>query len=690
VPLRTAARKLGAGLALGGASAALVLLLATLTPGVFDTAELKAYDWRIRRSAEPAAVNKDIVLVGISDTTIRDLEPLFGHWPWPRVALSYVIDYLRRAPAKVIAVDLALTERDRVQRYDIGDGAWTGSGRDSDAALAESVKKAGNVIMLADAVGNGLTGGSQQKTADWRDPGFDVAGRAEARPIVLPPYPELAAASVALGHNFLALDPDGPARRVVPFVSQGNKALPSLGLAVALEASGVSPQSVSSNGVDLMLGTTRVPLVPVTVREASERTTTPTHTLPPTHAQWTVMIDYKAPALLPDGDVPYESYELRHLFESEQQILAGVPPHIDPARFRNKIVFIGFTASGLRDVFNTPFGEGTMSGIQLHASVADSVLSRRFIRPASRASKIVAGFAIAGAVGLLSALLPLWVALLASVAILTAWVWMAAAMFRDGLWLNLTQPLAAGGLTLFAGTAYQYFVEGREKRKVRRLFGRYVSRDVYAQLLAHPELAELGGNRRDMSVLFSDIRGFTTVTERGNPEEIVAQLNEYFSKMVDVVFRHHGTVDKFVGDMVMALFGAPVDDEQHAEHAVQAAIEMVRELGALNRRWAAARMAQLDIGIGVNSGEMIAGNIGSSSIMSYTVIGDNVNLGSRLESLNKEYKTRIIISDATRARLAGVYDLRPLGEVVVKGKSKPVAIYALSVPAPLVEEAQTL
>ncbi len=681
----TTARKLGAGVALGAASASLVLLLASVTPvrGFFDTAELKSYDWRIRRAAEPASINHDIVLVGISDTTIRDLEPLFGHWPWPRVALSYVIDYLARAPAKVIAVDLALTERDRVQRYDIGDGAWTGSGRDSDAALAESVKKAGNVIMLADAVGNGLEGADQQKGADWRDAGYSVRSVAEPRPVILAPYPELSAASVALGHNFLALDPDGPVRRMVPFVRNGGNVLPSLGLAAALDVSAVAPRNVSSNGTDLVLGSTRVPLLPVRVRDASDRAT-------PTHTQWTMMIDYKAPAALPDGQTPYESYEFRHLFESEQQILAGVAPHIDPLQFRSKIVFIGFTASGLRDAFNTPFGEGTMSGIQLHASVADSVLSKRFIRPASLASRIGSTLAISGAVGLLAALLPLWFAVLTSLAVLAAWVWTTAAMFGGGLWLNLTQPLAAGGLALFGGTAYQYFIEGREKRKVKRLFGRYVSRDVYAQLLAHPELAELGGNRREMTVLFSDIRGFTTVTERGNPEDIVAQLNEYFSKMVDVVFRHHGTVDKFVGDMVMALFGAPVDDEQHAEHAVAAAIDMVRELGGLNRRWAAAGMAQLDIGIGVNSGEMIAGNIGSSSIMSYTVIGDNVNLGSRLESLNKEYKTRIIISDATRARLSGTYDLRPLGDVVVKGKSRPVAIYGLSVPAPLVEEEDTL
>ena len=247
-----------------------------------------------------------------------------------------------------------------------------------------------------------------------------------------------------------------------------------------------------------------------------------------------------------------------------------------------------------------------------------------------------------------------------------------------------------GGLALFFGTAYQYFVEGREKRKVAKLFGRYVSRDVYSQLMADPDQAELGGKRREMTVLFSDIRGFTSVTERGDPEELVRQLNEYFSRMVEIVFRHKGTVDKFVGDMVMALFGAPLDDPDHADHAVQAAVAMVRELADLNRAWAARGMVQLDIGVGVNSGDMIAGNIGSASIMSYTVIGDNVNLGARLETLNKEYKTRIIISEATRARLTGGFQTRPLGDVVVKGKTTAVKVFEVQVPAPLVEEVKAL
>jgi adenylate cyclase len=406
--------------------------------------------------------------------------------------------------------------------------------------------------------------------------------------------------------------------------------------------------------------------------------------------QLTTLINYEAPFLVDDEHRPYASYEVRHLLASEEQLQSGQTPAVDPAVFKDKIVFVGLAASGLVDVFTTPFGidNGNMPGIQLHATMADNLLSNRFLRPASRRARITVVIAAALLVGLLTALLPFTPAAITTLLAASVWTWYSLSAFKGGLWLNMVQPLTGMGLALFAGTAYQYFVEGREKRIVKGLFGRFVSRDVYKQLIENPELAELGGRRRVMTVLFSDIRGFTTVTEKGQPEELVGQLNEYFSRMVEVVFRHHGTVDKFVGDMVMALFGAPVDDPDHAEHAMAAAVEMVDVLGQLNRKWRAEGKVPFDIGVGVNSGEMIAGNIGSSSIMSYTVIGDNVNLGSRLESLNKEYRTRIIISDATRTRLQGNYTIRALGDVTVKGKTVPIAIFEVAVPSPLDEPSE--
>ena len=241
--------------------------------------------------------------------------------------------------------------------------------------------------------------------------------------------------------------------------------------------------------------------------------------------------------------------------------------------------------------------------------------------------------------------------------------------------MGLVEPLSAASLSLFGGVAWQYFVEGAEKRRVKGLFGRYVSKDVFKQLLDDPAMAELGGRRREMTVLFSDIRGFTAASEKGTPEDVVLQLNEYFNEMVEVLFRHHGTLDKFVGDMVMGLFGAPVEDPRHADHAVAAAREMTAVLERLNARWRGEGRPTMDIGIGINSGEMIAGNIGASTIMSYTVIGDAVNLGSRIESLNKEYGTRILISQATKDRLTTSIETRLIGEVKVKGRDRSVVIY---------------
>jgi adenylate cyclase len=371
----------------------------------------------------------------------------------------------------------------------------------------------------------------------------------------------------------------------------------------------------------------------------------------------------------------YPTYSFFDLLYSETQILAGVKPDIDPKVFKDKIVFVGVTASGLHDVFETPFSHGVMPGIQVHAAVADDFLTRRFMRAAPDKVRLATVFVAGPAIGIMATLLPAWWATGVTVVLVAIFGWVSTRLLAGGYWINLTQPVLASSVALFGGVAYQYFVEGREKRKMKKLFGQYVSKDVYAQLVHNPELARLGGQRREMSVLFSDIRGFTTVSEKGQPEEIVHLLNEYFTRMVQVVFHHRGTVDKFVGDMVMALFGAPLADPDHAEHAVEAALDMMQELKKLNEKWTAEGRGTIDIGIGVNTGPMIAGNIGSDQIMSYTVIGDAVNLGSRLESLNKQYSTHIIISDATRNHLKSTYTLKPLGDVVVKGKTKPVAIF---------------
>ena len=663
-------RKILAGLAIGVGSAAVVLLLGST--GWLDTSELKTYDWRLRtlRNWKPA-VHPDIVLVEINDATLRDLKEIAGRWPWPRALSAILIDYLHRGQPKVIAVDIGFWEKEREGTYPFLGEDY--SGARSDGELVEAVKRAGNVILLADAVDPGLTSGEVAQTP-WPAPPYKLGPAIEERPVITLPFDSLAAAAAGFGHNFLALDRDGPARRMLPFVRKGTRFMPSLGMAAGLLAGGYRAEEVTLEADAIRIRDRRIPLINLEVADAMDPSKK--------HDQQTMLINYRAPAHV-SGARPYQTFEVRHLLQSEGQLRDVEKPVVDPAVFKDKVVFIGLTASGLLDAFNTPLGKGTLPGIQLHASVADSLLSNLFIEPAPRWSAPFAVVLTAIVVGMMAAAMPFAIGATTAVALGVAWTGLSLWAFDRGVWVAMTQPLLAMGLTLFVGTAYRYFVEDAEKRKVSKLFGRYVSRDVYKQLMSDPTKAELGGSRREMSVLFSDLRGFTSITEKGEPEALVQQLNEYFTRMVEVIFRNGGTVDKFVGDMVMALFGAPVDDVNHAEAAVATAVEMVRELAQLNQRWAAEGRVQLDIGIGVNSGDMIAGNIGSSAIMSYTVIGDNVNLGSRLESLNKDYRSHIIISDATRSRLRTSYETRPLGSVVVKGKTQPVEIFEIIVPSPL-------
>jgi adenylate cyclase len=330
----------------------------------------------------------------------------------------------------------------------------------------------------------------------------------------------------------------------------------------------------------------------------------------------------------------------------------------------------------LHDVFQTPFGEaGKMPGMQIHANVVDGILSKSFIQPANAGFMSLLLAASALLVGFCGVYLGFWWSLATAAVTLVVDALLAGWSFRGGVWLPCTPTVLGVAIAQFSAVGYRYFVEDKAKRQVRSLFSRYVPPAVVKELVDDPSRARLGGQRREMSVLFSDIRGFTTFSEAGQPEDVIRQLNEYFTHMVDLLFQHQGTLDKFVWDMIMALFGAPIEDPDHADHAVQMGLGMLDGLDRLNNAWRAQGRPTFDIGIGINTGDMIVGNVGSEKTLSYTVIGDNVNLGSRLESLNKQYGTHIIISEATLRKLKGSYHIRPLGQVKVKGKTKDVSIF---------------
>lgn len=649
--------RLSIALALAG-SAALTALALSLIP-LLQTLEWKTYDLRMRRIVEPGAARSDIVVVAIDQESLRKMDPLVGRWPWPRLVHGQLVDFLAAASPRAVLYDVLFTEHDR-RSFTVGAEQWTGE--ESDRALAAAVKRAGNVVVMADVVAELSEHASAPSAAaplagvaDYR---LGVAP--EERPVVVLPFEDLAHGAAAIGHNFILLDPDGPLRRVVPFVGAGGRPIPSGPLATSLLAGGVTPDRVTMTREVLTIDGRSMPLVeePIPSFYGERR------------AGYRALLSFRG---------EYRQHSFYDLFYAAQQIAAGVKPDLDPALFRDKIVIVGTTASGLADVFAVPL-RGKFSGAEIHANFIDSVMSGRFMAPARRATALALLVVCAVVVAATAVWLGPWPAMAAALGAAGALWWGALAAFQSGVWVPVTPSAMAIALAAFGGTTYHYVIEGREKRQVKQLFSRFVSRDVYEQLLDNPKRAALGGARREMTVLFSDIRGFTTLSEQAAPETTVATLNDFFTRMVPIVLAHGGTVDKFVGDMIMALFGAPLDDPGHAEHAVQAALAMSAELDALNAERAATGESPLEIGIGINTGDMVAGLIGSERILSYTVIGDAVNLASRLESANKQHGTRLLVSDATRRRLGRRYDIRPLGEITVKGRSQPVSIFEVKAP----------
>lgn len=654
------------GLALGVAAAVVAAVVSTTQ--FVQSVESKTYDRRVRWTAQPVSPSTPIVIVEINESSVRALEPAVGRWPWPRLVHASAIDYLKRSGAKVIAYDVLLLEHEGRSSTVIN--GQTVSGAESDEALVTAVRTAGNVVLLADATYEGTTA-TPVATETERAIGllkdvYQPGAGFQVRPNVAVPFRELADAAAAIGHNYLFKDAQSDAaRRILPFVENRGLAVPSLGLAAALVFKEVPKADVRAEGSSMRVGDARMPILREPVAENGQASTQ-------------VLFRLRAPVPAADGSrSTYPTYSFFDLVLSEDNVQSGRPPVIPASAFEGKVVFIGTTASGLFDRYATPF-DGGAAGVEFHATLADNVLTNSFMRRAPWAADIAVSLVAGLGAGLAATTLPLWLAIGVSVGLLLAIGAGLTWAVGTGVWLGAVMPIASLGLALFGGVSWRYLVEDRARRHVRELFGRYVSNDVIEQLMDDPALVSLGGQRREMTVLFSDIRGFTAASERATPEDVVAQLNEYFGAMVEVLFRHQGTLDKFVGDMVMGLFGAPLPDPRHADHAVETAVEMIQVLERMNVGWKAQGKPVLNIGIGINSGEMIAGNIGSEAIMSYTVIGDAVNLGSRLESLNKDYGTRILISEETRSRLTLDVQTRPIGAVTVKGRAEPVSVFEVA------------
>lgn len=393
----------------------------------------------------------------------------------------------------------------------------------------------------------------------------------------------------------------------------------------------------------------------------------------PIDHQGAMLINFMGPRSFAAAGAP-QTYPIRSYSGYASRVPGPDPQTWPPTKaVGNKIVMVGPFARGIaEDEKPTPFG--LMYGVEIHANALNTILMNNFLNPVPWWVDllVLAVFVLLIAFAT-SRLSTIWSLILSIVLIFSFFIGITLLFDEMSIIINFTTPAIAVFFTFLTIVVYRIMTEERDKARIRNMFGKYVSPKVVDQILENPP--ELGGTDKDLTVLFSDIRGFTTLSESMTPQELVNHLNQYLTSMTDIIMEYQGTLDKYVGDEIMWFFGAPVPQENHALLACKCALRQMNKLRELNKEWSPER--QINIGIGINSGIMTVGNMGSLGRMNYTLTGDNVNLGARLEGTNKQYGTNIIISEYTYGLVKENVIVRELDNIRVKGKNRPVLIYEL-------------
>jgi adenylate cyclase len=618
-------KRLLRGLWVGLGAFALALLLHGLN--VVQPLEWKSWDARLQLFARPQEASRDIAIFLIDQESLDFYEKQMGlPWPWPRQLYSAVIDYLRAGGAKAVFFDLLFSESSR-------------AGVEDDQDMARAMERSGNVFLALSV--------SQEEGPETAQP-TQALERFSLAKGDLPEraYPPAESASLPVdvliraargaGNVLFVPDKDGIFRRLPLAVSDDGLLIPAVPVALAKFAAGM----------------TRLPEVPLDKSGA-------------------MIIRYHGPAQT------YRSYSIASIINSWALIEEGKSPQVPPSEFAGKIVLIGGSAPGILDNRPTPLS-GVCPGVEIHATALDNLQHRDFVRVPRTAvflafllfvSLLTAvGASVFGKIG------QLVIFFLFALAIPCGAVWLA---FRSGYWLDFVVPEIAVVSGFLGAALLNYGVEGKQRRFIKSVFRHYLSPDVIERVIQNPELLKLGGEKRAITSFFSDVAGFTAISEALAPEELVNLLNEYLSEMTDIILGCGGTLDKYEGDAIIAFWNAPLDQPDHALRACRVALGCQKRLGELQPRFKDRYGRPVTARIGLNSGNAVVGNMGSSRRFDYTAMGDTINLAARLEGACKQYKVPVLIGEETFRQVEGEIAARQVDIIRVVGKAKPVAVYEI-------------
>jgi len=634
---------LGAMVGSGGALLALGLWLA----GVLEPFEVKTWDWRARLMARPGKATSQVVTILLDQSSLdwcKDDQGLA--WPWPRETYRAITDFCSRGGAKAVVFDMIYSEP---SAYDASDDPGFGD------AMRRYGRAVGAMFLSATNKNAATTWPQYQPEGRIAVSGLDAwIARARPRAFAFPraefPTPEIGSGPAFLANTNLPADSiDGVYRREPLFNTFDGRVVPSEALAAYLAGNqgshnlSISPGSLAIDGRGIAVDSDG---------RAILRYRGPTKT----HAA-------KSAASVIQAEIRIENGE-----RNEKEDL-------DPAFFKDKYVFFGVTAAGLFDLKPSPMS-GAYPAVEINATMLDNLLSGDFMRPLPFLATLLISLLLAAGAGIaVSTASGAGRSALAYLVFIPLAPLLGIAAYAAGWWLQVV-ALELGCVFALAGSSVlSYATEGKQKRYIKGAFKQYLSPAVIEELIAHPERLKLGGERRELSIFFSDMQGFTSVSEALTPEELTALLNDYLSAMTDIIQEEGGTIDKYEGDAIIAFWNAPLDLPDHAVRAMRAALRCQARLAELRPAFKGRVGKDLYMRVGINSGPAVVGNMGSRTRFDYTMLGDAVNLASRLEGINKQYGTYTMISASTLKLAGDAYPVRELSRVAVVGRKEPVTVY---------------
>jgi adenylate cyclase len=607
--------------------------------GALDWLENRSSDLRTLATLDPRRADPNIVIIDIDNLSFREITEQVGRWPWTRRVWTELLRYVSQGKPRLVLFDVL----------------FGGEEPGADKGFSNAIRAAGNVILPFAFVSN------EMETSLTSEPPTQASIRSEGTPsaaellkkewAVYVATEALASAMAGSGSTLANADSDGITRRLPLVLSYGGRQWSTLWLATAMKLTG--GKDAQFRGGRFNAGPIQLP------------------------------VDAKGQYLMRWHGTPQTAYTRIPLIQMictmhpELECDPSLPRH-PASEFANKIVFVGASAAGSYEVRPTPASE-TAPGFYIIATALDNLLHNDAMRRVPIAVTL-------GLIAVLAAIPAFFVVasrsilrpMLIGMATMLAFTAICFLAYRYSTWITMASPLLVTLFSFGGNTVYKYLTVDRELSRTRGTLERYVSPQLVRYVMDNLDTFRFDGEKRKLTIFFSDVRGFTTLTEKSDPVVLLKQLNEYLEAMTDIVFRYDGIVDKFIGDGLMAHWGAFTPDRPNAMLAARASLDMMAKLHELNVGWAAAGLPELDIGIGINTGEVIFGNVGTGKKVDFTAIGDGVNLAARLEGANKEYHTHIIVSQATREELGDAAEVTPLGSITVKGKTVGVEIFELT------------